>query len=583
MCLRVLWVVARCRDGCSGVWLKAYDRHNRYKGYSISYSTGDRARSVDARSGKVEVAEETPGSNTGTLRRRQESRERVAVMSEVLALIGFIGIGLCIVFVLGWCGMIREHVRHGTPFPRSSAFTLLFLVTLLAFVLTSDVHNAHIWWLAPASVVAGTIVGSTRSSWLIPWFEPFASLLVNIVLLGVPLSAHAARRDGTLWRRSMGECDSYLLRRWSLAVPKGWVPMQFSLYEGPAAVWLRMERCDGVASLREGMFLGGRCLDANDAQTRVIAYAIRMTSTVALTSGGADVTMTLYDTTEEGEPIELSRIVYKCGDLYMENVTDADRDAVEDEDEDDATMRANVTNRGSSQRIWPASHEGWNVEESRSGCRPPPGGLDPMNWFVLRVKPGEEVMIRDALLHELNEWGCEHLIDQIVTPTEEVRSRDNVDGCVDVKRPYPGYLFVEMRLEGGRVPQDVFFLLREVKGVYDFIGKAGCPSPMHPAEVDKVLHPSASCEPGAMDKLAFRKQDHVKVIDGPFRNMEGVIHDILPENGKMTVMLTVFGRVTPIELEYWQLEKRDDESSAYRADVSYSPKSGRAVKVDSAS
>src|SRR5690606_8026019 len=128
------------------------------------------------------------------------------------------------------------------------------------------------------------------------------------------------------------------------------------------------------------------------------------------------------------------------------------------------------------------------------------------------------------------------------------------------KKLYPGYVFVEMKLEeDGRIPQDIFFLIKETTGVGDFIGTAGRPSPMSIPEIEKMLAASKAPEeePAAV-KMDFEKGDHIKIKEGPFENMEGTVDELLPQQGKVRVIVTIFGRATPLELEYWLIEKVEE-------------------------
>ena len=182
-----------------------------------------------------------------------------------------------------------------------------------------------------------------------------------------------------------------------------------------------------------------------------------------------------------------------------------------------------------------------------------------MDWFVLRVASNKEDQVRRTLLRKIKIEGFDDLVNRILVPTEKVKTIKGGKQLITLKKLYPGYVFVEMRLEeDGRIPQDVFFLIKETSGVGDFIGTAGRPSPMKIHEIEKMLQASKPPEESPTLKLEFLKGDHVKIKDGPFENMEGTVDELLPEQGKVSVIVTIFGRATPIELEYWQIEKSED-------------------------
>ncbi len=182
-----------------------------------------------------------------------------------------------------------------------------------------------------------------------------------------------------------------------------------------------------------------------------------------------------------------------------------------------------------------------------------------MNWFVLRVASNKEDSVRNTLLRKIKIEGFEHLVNRILVPTEKEKVVKAGKQKIVEKKLYPGYVFVEMKLEDdGRIPQDVFFLIKETTGVGDFIGTAGRPSPMTIPEIEKMLLASKPAEEQPQVKMEFAKGDHIKVVDGAFENMEGVVDETLPEQGKVRVLVTVFGRSTPLEIEYWQIEKAEE-------------------------
>mgnify|MGYP006281454917 CR=1 FL=1 len=182
------------------------------------------------------------------------------------------------------------------------------------------------------------------------------------------------------------------------------------------------------------------------------------------------------------------------------------------------------------------------------------------NWFVLRVASNKEDYVRATLKRKIAIEGLTHLVNRILVPTEKVKSIKGGKQRVQLKKLYPGYVFVEMKLESdGRIPQDVFFLIKETTGVGDFIGTAGRPAPMQIDEVEKMLEASKAPEEEPEVKMEFAKGDHIKITDGPFENTEGTVDELLPDQGKVRVTVTIFGRATPLELEYWMIEKAEEE------------------------
>jgi len=182
-----------------------------------------------------------------------------------------------------------------------------------------------------------------------------------------------------------------------------------------------------------------------------------------------------------------------------------------------------------------------------------------MNWFVLRVASNKEDSVRETLLRKIKIEGFEHLVNRILVPTEKEKIIKAGKQKIVEKKLYPGYVFVEMKLEhDGRIPQDVFFLIKETTGVGDFIGTAGRPSPMSIPEIEKMQMASKPAEEQPTVKMEFQKGDHVKIREGPFENMDGNVDELLPDQGKVRVLVTIFGRSTPVELEYWLIEKVEE-------------------------
>jgi transcriptional antiterminator NusG len=181
-----------------------------------------------------------------------------------------------------------------------------------------------------------------------------------------------------------------------------------------------------------------------------------------------------------------------------------------------------------------------------------------MNWFVLRVASNKESQVRDTLLRKVQIEHMEHLVGRILVPTEKTKTIKNGKQKVTENKLYPGYVFVEMKLEDdGRIPQDVFFLIKETSGVGDFVGTKGRPTPMKAYEIEKMQAASYKVEDQPMIKLVFEKGEHVQIKEGPFQGYEGTVDELNPEKGLVRVLVTIFGRQAPVELEEWQIAKSD--------------------------
>jgi transcriptional antiterminator NusG len=182
-----------------------------------------------------------------------------------------------------------------------------------------------------------------------------------------------------------------------------------------------------------------------------------------------------------------------------------------------------------------------------------------MDWFVLRVASNKESYVRETLLKKVQIEGMSDIVGRIMVPTEKTKTLKAGKTRITETKLYPGYVFVEMRLEpDGRIPQDVFFLIKETTGVGDFVGTAGRPTPMGAPEVEKMLFDSRKPEETPTVKMEFLPGDHVTIKEGPFQNYSGTVDETVPEKGLVRVLVTIFGRQAPVELEYWQIAKAEE-------------------------
>ncbi len=178
-----------------------------------------------------------------------------------------------------------------------------------------------------------------------------------------------------------------------------------------------------------------------------------------------------------------------------------------------------------------------------------------LNWFILKVQVNREDSIRSALERRVKVAGLERFFAEIIVPTEDVVEFTKSGKKRLVKRKlFPGYLLIRMAMT-----DDAWFLVRETPGVGDFTGSAygSRPSPMDQAEVDRIIHAGVDAETGeAQVKTAipFKPGDRVRVKEGYFENFEGEVESIDEANGRVTVIISIFGRSTPVELEHWQVE-----------------------------
>ena len=182
----------------------------------------------------------------------------------------------------------------------------------------------------------------------------------------------------------------------------------------------------------------------------------------------------------------------------------------------------------------------------------------PNQWYVLRVASNKEEQVREALERKVRIEGLEERIGRILVPTDRrLRPRTKPSEKKFVERKlYPGYVFIEMDLEeDGTIGERAWFLIKETTGVGDFVGSAGKPVAMSDSDVAKMLMQAERPEDGSTLAVEFKKGEQVKIKEGAFEGGEGTVDDVLPDKGLIRVIVTIFGRATPVELEYWQVEK----------------------------
>jgi len=179
-----------------------------------------------------------------------------------------------------------------------------------------------------------------------------------------------------------------------------------------------------------------------------------------------------------------------------------------------------------------------------------------MQWYVLRVAANREEQVRNAMAQKVEIEHMEDEIGRIVVPSEKVKRVRGAQQRVYDRKLYPGYVFVEMIMsEDGNIPERTWFLIKETSGVGDFIGTEGKPSAMSDTEVAKMLNQVDSTEESPTIQMEFKKDDQIKIKGGAFEGYEGHVENIDAEKGSVRVLVMIFGRATPLDIEYWQLEK----------------------------
>jgi len=194
-------------------------------------------------------------------------------------------------------------------------------------------------------------------------------------------------------------------------------------------------------------------------------------------------------------------------------------------------------------------------EANMSDVVPPDEGAQPssdpnLRWYVVRVQSGREESVKDGLLRRVNAAGLQTKITNVIVPTEKVTEIRSGRKTIREKKLYPGYIMIQMLQD-----KDAWFLVRETPGIGDFMGLKE-PIPMAEHEVNKMLvEQTGAEEEKPRIKIDFQKGDTVRVKEGAFENFDGIVEEINSQKGLVGITITIFGRATRVELEYWQVEK----------------------------
>jgi transcription termination/antitermination protein NusG len=172
------------------------------------------------------------------------------------------------------------------------------------------------------------------------------------------------------------------------------------------------------------------------------------------------------------------------------------------------------------------------------------------SWYVIHTQTGLEDKVKTILEHKIASEGLQDLIQKVIIPTEQISEVRSGKRRVTERRFFPGYILVEMELV-----DKTYAAIRTLPGVSGFIGSGKKPTPLPKHEVDSILKRTEETRTKPSPKIIFAKGESIRVKEGPFMNFSGIIEDVYPEKGKLKVSISIFGRSTPVELEYWQVEK----------------------------
>ncbi len=184
-------------------------------------------------------------------------------------------------------------------------------------------------------------------------------------------------------------------------------------------------------------------------------------------------------------------------------------------------------------------------DELEAGEEAEPGGR---NWFVIHSYSGYENKVRKNLQHRIESLGMQNKIFEVVVPTEEeIELKDGQRRTVE-RRIFPGYILVDMIMD-----EDSWYVVRNTPGVTGFVGSVRRPTPLRKRDVDRILKRMRAETPRV--KVSFQPGQKVRICDGPFEDFVGAVDDVYPDKGKVRILVSFFGRETPVELDFLQVEK----------------------------
>ena len=244
------------------------------------------------------------------------------------------------------------------------------------------------------------------------------------------------------------------------------------------------------------------------------------------------------DDTAEEEAEEESEATDDTAEEAAEEDAEAEPEATDDTAEEDAEEEDDDQDDGTGLPVEEAGEE----EED-----------DTPKWYILKVQVNREDSICRSLERRVKMQGLEEDVPEIVVPVEEIAEFNRSGKRRIVRRKlFPGYIMVNMVIN-----DDTWFLVRETPGIGDFTGSVGKPTPMDPHEVERILKTEVDDEDEegqVKTSIPFKAGDRIRVKDGYFQNFEGDVDEVDEANGRVTVMINIFGRSTPVELEHWQIE-----------------------------
>jgi transcriptional antiterminator NusG len=181
-----------------------------------------------------------------------------------------------------------------------------------------------------------------------------------------------------------------------------------------------------------------------------------------------------------------------------------------------------------------------------------------MRWYIIHTYSGFEKKVKESLESRIQAFGLQEKIGKVVIPTEPVTEIRSGKKYTVERMFYPGYVLVQMDLSGFRTGGEgdqVWHVVKSTPRVTGFVGTANDPTPLSPEEVNQIVYRVTTGRDKPKIRVKFEKSETVKIIDGPFATFTGTVDEVNEDRETLKVMVTIFGRATPVELEFGQVEK----------------------------
>jgi transcription termination/antitermination protein NusG len=173
-----------------------------------------------------------------------------------------------------------------------------------------------------------------------------------------------------------------------------------------------------------------------------------------------------------------------------------------------------------------------------------------MKWYVIHTQTGVEEKAKAGLESRMNSTNLKEFIGEIIVPTEQVSEIRGGKKRITARKFFPGYILVKMVMT-----KESWYLVKSTPGITGFIGPGHRPTPISEAEVNSIVQRTEDTETKPSPKIIFEIGEAIRISEGPFANFNGSVTEVYPERGKLKVSVSIFGRSTLVELEYWQVEK----------------------------